>query len=232
MGQPNPVAVLDKAVAILRAVADEPPASPSSSRAPVCPAPPRTGSPSRSRDTAWSSALRTARGPPDRRWRSSAAAARAWPRSPAATSSPCATAAARAPVLRPRGRHPRLRRRGRAHQRPARHGAGRRAAADDRRVRRARSAGVRTGRRGDPPAAQRQLHRPHAARRPPARVGTQHRGAGARRRLLSAPVRSPAGTVLGAVSISGPVERLGRRPSPELVNAVLDAATAISRAAR
>jgi DNA-binding IclR family transcriptional regulator len=49
---------------------------------------------------------------------------------------------------------------------------------------------------------------------------------------LSAPVRSTSGTVLGAVSISGPVERLGRRPSPELVNAVLDAATAISRSAR
>ena len=48
---------------------------------------------------------------------------------------------------------------------------------------------------------------------------------------LSAPVRSPNGTVLGAVSISGPVERLGRRPSPEIVGAVLDAAAAIGRAA-
>jgi len=49
---------------------------------------------------------------------------------------------------------------------------------------------------------------------------------------LSAPVRDPAGGVLGAVSISGPVERLGRRPVPEVVNAVLEAAVAISRAAR
>ncbi len=48
---------------------------------------------------------------------------------------------------------------------------------------------------------------------------------------LSAPVRDGAGTVLGAVSISGPVERLGRRPSPEIVGAVLDAAAAIGRAA-
>jgi DNA-binding IclR family transcriptional regulator len=48
---------------------------------------------------------------------------------------------------------------------------------------------------------------------------------------LSAPVRSSAGAVLGAVSISGPVERLGRRPSPEIVGAVLDAAAAIGRAA-
>ena len=49
---------------------------------------------------------------------------------------------------------------------------------------------------------------------------------------LSAPVRDPAGVVLGAVSISGPVERLGRRPAPEVVGAVLEAAGAISRAAR
>jgi DNA-binding IclR family transcriptional regulator len=49
---------------------------------------------------------------------------------------------------------------------------------------------------------------------------------------LSAPVRDGAGGVLGAVSISGPVERLGRRPAPEIIGAVLDAAAAISRAAR
>jgi DNA-binding IclR family transcriptional regulator len=49
---------------------------------------------------------------------------------------------------------------------------------------------------------------------------------------LSAPVRDGHGGVLGAVSISGPVDRLGRRPSPEVVGAVLDAAAAIGRAAR
>ena len=49
---------------------------------------------------------------------------------------------------------------------------------------------------------------------------------------LSAPVRDSSGAVLGAVSISGPVERLGRRPSPEVIGAVLDAAAAISRSAR
>jgi DNA-binding IclR family transcriptional regulator len=49
---------------------------------------------------------------------------------------------------------------------------------------------------------------------------------------VSAPVRDGSGTVLGAVSISGPVERLGRRPSPHVVGAVLDAAAAIGRAAR
>jgi DNA-binding IclR family transcriptional regulator len=49
---------------------------------------------------------------------------------------------------------------------------------------------------------------------------------------LSAPVRDATGAVLGAVSISGPVERLGRRPGPEVVGAVLDAASAIGRSAR
>ena len=49
---------------------------------------------------------------------------------------------------------------------------------------------------------------------------------------LSAPVRDATGGVLGAVSVSGPVERLGRRPSPEVVGAVLDAAAAIGRAVR
>nr|WP_255352944.1 IclR family transcriptional regulator [Modestobacter sp. Leaf380] len=49
---------------------------------------------------------------------------------------------------------------------------------------------------------------------------------------LSAPVRDGSGAVLGAVSVSGPVERLGRRPSPEVVGAVLDTAVAISRAVR
>jgi DNA-binding IclR family transcriptional regulator len=49
---------------------------------------------------------------------------------------------------------------------------------------------------------------------------------------LSAPVRDGSGSVLGAVSISGPVERLGRRPSPEVVGAVLEAAAAISRSVR
>ncbi len=49
---------------------------------------------------------------------------------------------------------------------------------------------------------------------------------------LSAPVRDGAGGLLGAVSISGPVERLGRRPSPEVVAAVLDSAAAIARAVR
>ncbi|WP_456572463.1 IclR family transcriptional regulator [Blastococcus sp. SYSU D00820] len=49
---------------------------------------------------------------------------------------------------------------------------------------------------------------------------------------LSAPVRDASGGVLGAVSISGPVERLGRRPAPEVVGAVLEAAGAIGRAAR
>ena len=50
---------------------------------------------------------------------------------------------------------------------------------------------------------------------------------------LSAPVRDGVGRGARARSRSpGPVERLGRRPSPEIIGAVLDAAAAISRAAR
>ena len=49
---------------------------------------------------------------------------------------------------------------------------------------------------------------------------------------ISAPVRDGSGAVLGAVSISGPVERLGRRPSPEVVGAVRDTAAAIDPAPR
>jgi DNA-binding IclR family transcriptional regulator len=49
---------------------------------------------------------------------------------------------------------------------------------------------------------------------------------------LSAPVRDAGGAVLGAVSVSGPLERLGRRPGQALVGAVLDAAGAIGRTAR
>lgn len=49
---------------------------------------------------------------------------------------------------------------------------------------------------------------------------------------LSAPVRDATGAVLGAVSISGPVERLGRRPGTEVIGAVLDTSAAISRTVR
>ena len=52
------------------------------------------------------------------------------------------------------------------------------------------------------------------------------------RALVAPGLRDGSGAVLGAVSISGPVERLGRRPAPEVAGAVLDAAAAIARAAR
>lgn len=41
---------------------------------------------------------------------------------------------------------------------------------------------------------------------------------------ISAPVRAADGGVIAAVSVSGPLERLGRRPKPPLVAAVLEAA--------
>ena len=41
---------------------------------------------------------------------------------------------------------------------------------------------------------------------------------------VSAPVRDANGTVVGAISVSGPVERLGRRPGNDLAGPVLEAA--------
>ena len=41
---------------------------------------------------------------------------------------------------------------------------------------------------------------------------------------VSAPVRSPAGLVVAAIGVSGPIERLGRRPGPRYAGAVVDAA--------
>ncbi|WRL62599.1 helix-turn-helix domain-containing protein [Blastococcus brunescens] len=232
MGQPNPVAVLDKAVTILRAVADEP--------ATLAELVSRTGLPRATahrlavalEGTASSGAPRRAPGLPGRPWSSSAAAVPTSPIWPDGTWSSCATPAGERPVLRPRRRNARLRRRGRAHQRAARHRPRRRAAAHDGGVGRSCAARLHAGRRGHPPAAVGQLHRPDPARRPPARLGAQRGRTRAGVASLSAPVRDGSGTVLGAVSISGPVERLGRRPSPEIVGAVLDAAAAISRAAR
>ncbi len=45
---------------------------------------------------------------------------------------------------------------------------------------------------------------------------------------ISAPVRAEDGTVIAAISVSGPLERLGRRPRAGLVSAVLDAARSLS----
>jgi DNA-binding IclR family transcriptional regulator len=44
---------------------------------------------------------------------------------------------------------------------------------------------------------------------------------------VSAPVRAPDGAVLAAVSVSGPVERLSRRPGERFGPAVVAAAKAI-----
>ena len=47
---------------------------------------------------------------------------------------------------------------------------------------------------------------------------------------VSAPVRDRSGAVVGAISVSGPVDRLGRRPGARLAGPVLDAAAALERA--
>ncbi len=47
---------------------------------------------------------------------------------------------------------------------------------------------------------------------------------------VSAPVRSPDGAVVAAVSVSGPLQRLGRSPGREHSDAVVDAARALTTA--
>lgn len=47
---------------------------------------------------------------------------------------------------------------------------------------------------------------------------------------VSAPVRDPAGEVVAAVSVSGPIERLGRNPGPRLAPVLLKAARRITTA--
>jgi DNA-binding IclR family transcriptional regulator len=49
---------------------------------------------------------------------------------------------------------------------------------------------------------------------------------------VSAPVRSPDGAVLAAVSVSGPVGRTSRQPGKRYGEAVLAAAAAIEHATR
>ena len=46
---------------------------------------------------------------------------------------------------------------------------------------------------------------------------------------VSAPVRDAAGAVVAAISVSGPIERLGRRPGRRLARAVVEAAQTIGR---
>ena len=47
---------------------------------------------------------------------------------------------------------------------------------------------------------------------------------------VSAPVRSPAGAVIAAVSVSGPVDRIGRQPGGKWAGDLIDAAQALSAA--
>lgn len=49
---------------------------------------------------------------------------------------------------------------------------------------------------------------------------------------VSAPVRSPAGKVIAAVSIAGPMERLGRQPGRLYAEAVCEAAASLTEALR
>jgi DNA-binding IclR family transcriptional regulator len=46
---------------------------------------------------------------------------------------------------------------------------------------------------------------------------------------VSAPVRAPDGQVVGAIGVSGPIERLGRRPGTRFAAAVVEAGADLSR---
>lgn len=46
---------------------------------------------------------------------------------------------------------------------------------------------------------------------------------------VSAPVRDPRGTVIAAISVSGPIDRMGRRPGARWAADLLDAAASFSR---
>jgi DNA-binding IclR family transcriptional regulator len=45
---------------------------------------------------------------------------------------------------------------------------------------------------------------------------------------VSAPVRDPRGSVIAAVSVSGPVERIGRRPGARWAGDLVEAADALT----
>src|SRR5574337_1105664 len=46
---------------------------------------------------------------------------------------------------------------------------------------------------------------------------------------VSAPVRDPRGTVVAAISVSGPIDRMGRRPGARWAEDLIDAANALTR---
>jgi DNA-binding IclR family transcriptional regulator len=48
---------------------------------------------------------------------------------------------------------------------------------------------------------------------------------------VSAPVRDGAGRAVAAIGVSGPIERLGRRPGPRFAEAVVGAARDLERRA-
>jgi DNA-binding IclR family transcriptional regulator len=49
---------------------------------------------------------------------------------------------------------------------------------------------------------------------------------------VSSPILDPSGAVLAAISVSGPIDRMGRRPGPRLGPAVVDGARAVERRLR
>ena len=107
----------------------------------------------------------------------------------------------------------RLRGRRRARQRAARHGAGRRGAADDGRLGRADPARLGAAGGGHAAAAPVQVHRPHPRPRSAAAAGPRAwPSARPAWRASPRPIRDRTGRVIAAISVSGPIERLGPAP--------------------
>ena len=190
MRQHSGIGVLDKAVAVLTATAERRARSTNSSPAPACPARPPTASPSASRCTGCSRATRTAPGGPGPALSELAVAAN----DPLSGGGQCPAAAARdhrrkRAVVPARGLHPGLRGVDGATHRPARHGARRRPATDDGRVRGEGVARVGRSAHAACGAARGVVHRARPTRGPARAAG--HRAPGnANRAWRASPPRS------------------------------------------
>ncbi len=76
----------------------------------------------------------------------------------------------------------------------------------------------------------REIHRPDTGRGPETRLGAERRRTRARGgQCLGTGARRRAATVIAAVSVSGPIDRMGRRPGARWAADLLAAADALTR---
>ncbi len=229
MRQHSGIGVLDKAMGVLHAVAEQPCSLTELCNRTGSPAPPHTVSP-------WDSKCTDSH---SRRGRT--VVHRTGLGELAATASDTLVDAAalvlpRAPrdhrrkrsALPARGDPPGVHRVDGAARRPARHGARRRATADDRRF--GRQGPSRMGGRPDPRAIL-----PEASFGERVLVEVRRRGwrrarrTRVRRGSVAAPVRDASGNVVAAISVSGPIDRMGRRPGARWAADLLAAADALHK---